>query len=146
MRSGRDQQVSRETGSPRVASRLVLVGLLALVIGLGLAARHGLGGWWAKYAGVALWSVMAYLGVLLVRPALRPLTAALLTLAVSWAVELAQLSPVPAWLASRSLLLRLLLGSTFSGWDLPAYAAGVLLAALLHEGAWRVWQSSRNSG
>jgi len=113
---------------PRLAPAL----LLGLTVAAGLAVRALLAGWWAKYPGVALWSVALYWLVLLVRPSLAIPRAAALTLALSWAVELFQLTPVPAALASKHVLFRLVLGRDFGVWDLPAYLAGVLLAAALH--------------
>jgi hypothetical protein len=125
---------------PRLRGRLVeglrarggiaLAALLA--VAAGLAIRYGLSGAPAKYGGVALWSCMAYAGVLLVRPTLSVARAAIVTLIISWGVELAQLTPLPAALASKHLVLRLLLGTTFSLADLPAYAGGVALAAGAH--------------
>jgi Protein of unknown function (DUF2809) len=53
-------------------------------------------------------------------------------LAFCWAVELAQLTPVPARLSERSVLARLALGSTFNTPDLFWYAVGVALAAVPH--------------
>ena len=44
------------------------------------------------------------------------------------AVELLQLTDVPRAAADRVPLARLVLGSGFDGWDLVAYAVGVLLA------------------
>jgi hypothetical protein len=46
-------------------------------------------------------------------------------LGVCWAVELAQLSPVPAALSARSTLARLVLGSRFNVADLIWYAIGI---------------------
>ena len=103
-----------------------------LVVGLGLACRYGLTGFWAKYLGVALWATEAYVLVVLVRPSIRVRDAAAWALAVSWGVEFFQLTGVPAWLSSQHLLLRLIFGTTFSAYDLPAYAAGVALGAAVH--------------
>jgi hypothetical protein len=97
--------------------------LLALAAGLG--CRYGLSGWWAKCLGVALWATELYLVLLVVRPGLRVGHAAGLALLLSWAVEAAQLTPIPAWLSAQHVVLRLIFGTTFSLADLPAYAAGV---------------------
>ncbi len=112
--------------------RVPVLGAAVLVVALGLACRYGLSGWWAKYLGVALWATEAYVMVVLVRPQIRARNAALWALAVSWGVELFQLTGVPAWLSSQHLLLRLIFGTTFSAYDLPAYAAGVALGAATH--------------
>lgn len=118
-----------------VKTRLWLLAAAAAVVGLGLACRYGLWGPWAKYGGVALWATEAYVMVLLVRPSLSVRHAAAWALAVSWGVELFQLTGAPAWLSSHHILLRLIFGTTFHGPDLPAYAAGVSLGAVVH---WRM--------
>lgn len=53
-------------------------------------------------------------------------------LAFSWAVELLQLTGVSAGPAGRSVLVRLVLGSTFNAPDLLWYAVGAAAAALAH--------------
>lgn len=105
---------------------------LALTIAAGLAARAYLTGWWAKYLGVALWAVAAYCGVRLVRPRLSPLAVAGAALAISWAVELAQITPVPRTVSSWHPFLRLVFGETFSPYDLLALGAGVAAALAIH--------------
>jgi hypothetical protein len=114
--------------------RLPWLVALVLVVPAGLAVRYGAARvpFLAKYGGVALWSVMAYAAILVLAPRLSVARAALIALAVSFAVELAQLSPIPAALSAKHLVLRLLLGTTFSVYDLPAYAVGVALAAAAH--------------
>lgn len=100
----------------------------------GLAARAWLWGAPAKVAGVALYGVMVYALVLVLTPRLRPWLAALIATAICFAIELFQLTPWPAALAPRHVLFRLVLGVHFDVWDLPMYAAGVLLAAAVHAG------------
>ena len=102
-----------------------------VAVAVGLACRYGLSGMPAKYLGVALWSTTVYAILMSIRPAAGVHRAALVALGISWAVEFAQLTPVPAWLSSQHVLLRLLFGTTFSVADLPAYAAGVALGAAL---------------
>jgi hypothetical protein len=121
-------------------SRLPFVAALLATVAAGLGVRYGLARfpWLAKYGGVALWSMMAYATLLVLAPRLSVPRAALIALGVSFAVELAQLSPVPAMLSAKHILLRLLLGTSFSAWDLPAYAAGVALAAVAHHTLRRV--------
>ncbi len=111
-------------------------GIAAVVtIAAGLAVRRWLPwGFWSKYSGVALWSVVVYALVVIVRPRVGVARCALIALMLSWAVEFAQLTPAPAWLSSKHPVLRLIFGEHFSVADLPAYAAGVLLAAIVH--AW----------
>ena len=108
---------------------------------LGLALRALVDGPLAKYGGVALWSCALYAFVLLVWPRLPLLRAILLVVALSFAVELVQLSDGPRHLASRHVLFRLLLGTTFHGWDLPWYLVGTLVFSSVH--AWLLRASRR---
>jgi hypothetical protein len=104
----------------------------ALTVAGGLAVRSVLDGFWAKYLGVGLWAVCVYALVVAAAPRLKPGRAALVALAISWAVEFFQLTPIPAKLASVHPWFRLVFGEVFGWGDLPAYAAGVLIAALVH--------------
>ena len=45
-------------------------------------------------------------------------------LGLSFAVELAQLTPYPAWLSSKHVILRLIFGTTFGFVDLAGYVVG----------------------
>jgi hypothetical protein len=90
-------------------------------------------GAFAKYAGVALYGAGVYTVVVCLAPRARPATAAAVALAVCWAVELAQLTPVPAALSSRSTLARLVLGSTFNLPDLGWYAVGIGVVVVVHQ-------------
>ena len=119
-------------GHPK--TRLVLAALGGATVAAGLGVRAAFDGPLAKYGGVALWAVLVYWLVLTVRPAMSVRLAAALTLAISWAVEFAQLTPVPAWLSSKHVVLRLVFGTTFHPPDLLALAGGVLLGAWLHWG------------
>ncbi|MEI7030571.1 DUF2809 domain-containing protein [Streptomyces pratensis] len=114
------------------ASRVRLVALVAaaLTIAAGLGARAAVAGAVAEYAGDALYTVLLCALVVLVAPRLgrRPAVAAGLALALSWAVEFAQLTGVPAELAAHSMAARLVLGSTFNAPDLLWYAVGAGLA------------------
>nr|WP_260408570.1 DUF2809 domain-containing protein [Planomonospora venezuelensis] len=90
------------------------------------------GGWFAEYGGDALYTVLVHTLIVFVLPRVAPVRAAAGALAFSWAVELAQLTPVPAALSEASVLARLVLGSTFGAADLVAYTAGAALAAAAH--------------
>ena len=103
-----------------------------VTLAAGLGARAFLDGAPAKILGVALWATLVYWLVACGAPSGRPVRVALLTLAISWAVELAQLTSVPAALSARHVLLRMIFGTTFSAWDLPMYAGGVALGAVAH--------------
>ncbi|MFC5663720.1 DUF2809 domain-containing protein [Kitasatospora misakiensis] len=103
-----------------------------LTVGAGLGVRTVAGGEAAKYAGDALYTVLLYALAVLLAPRLRPPVAAAWAAGLSWAVELFQLTGVPDDLARRSVLARLVLGSTFNAPDLLWYLVGAGLAALVH--------------
>ncbi|MET8048923.1 DUF2809 domain-containing protein [Streptosporangium sp. NPDC005286] len=117
---------------PAQRTRLLAALAAALTIAAGLTVRAVTGGWFGKYAGDALYTVLVYALIVLVWPRITPARAALGALAFSWAVELAQLTPVPAALSEVSVVARLVLGSTFGAADLVAYAAGAALVASAH--------------
>lgn len=103
-----------------------------LTLGAGLGCRAVLSGPLAKYGGVALWATLVYFLVLWVKPHLTVGRTALLCLNISVAVELFQLTPVPRALYEVHRAFALVFGTTFHVWDLPAYAAGALLGAIVH--------------
>ena len=82
----------------------------------------------ADLAGGALYAVLVQVLVLLAAPHLRPATAAATAGVVCAAVELAQLTGVPAQVVSAWPPAGYVLGSTFVATDLAAYAAGVAAA------------------
>ncbi len=108
-----------------------------LVLGLGLVVRAAGEGFFAKYGGIALYAAFIYVLVLLARVRIGPVVATVVATGLCWAVEVAQLSPVPADLSSRSIVFRLVLGSTFNPPDLFWYAVGAAVAGLVH------WYSCR---
>jgi hypothetical protein len=111
-----------------VSRRLAALAAAALTVAAGLALRRLTGGLLAKLGGVALWAALVYWLCVLVRPRARREVVALLALAISFAVELFQLTPYPAALAARWPPVHLVLGSTFWAPDLLAYLLGVGLA------------------
>ncbi|MBM7436938.1 DUF2809 domain-containing protein [Streptomyces sp. HB132] len=115
-----------------VVVRATAAAAALVTVAAGLGVRSAAGGDVAKYAGDALYTVLIHTLVVLLAPRLRPLTAAGAALAFSWAVELAQLTGVPAELAQRSMAARLVLGSTFNAPDLLWYAVGAALAWAVH--------------
>jgi hypothetical protein len=128
-----EMRVSEGKGGPQRASWLrsrgaATVGLLASG-GLGLLSRSGrLPPWEAKYLGVALWACALYwlLRVAAGSAAGRP-KVALFALLGGWFVEFMQITPIPRWISAKHWLLRVVFGEWFSPYDLPAYAAGVVL-------------------
>ncbi|MFD7749160.1 DUF2809 domain-containing protein [Streptomyces sp. NPDC059698] len=126
--------------SPVRAFRVRAVAAAAAVatVAAGLAVRAGTDGVFAKYAGSALYTVLLCALVVLCAPRTRPLVAASAALVLSWAVEFAQLTGVPAELSAHSTAARLVLGSTFNAPDLLGYAVGAAAAWSVHAGARRL--------
>jgi hypothetical protein len=126
---------------PRLAYRPTMALILAATVGLGLLSRSlrlGLIGW-DKYVGDGLYAVAFYLGLCLLLGSGRRRTKLVLALLYVTGIEVFQLSAIPRRLGhSDSALVRLfargVLGSTFSWWDLLAYAAG--LAAIFAIDRW----------
>lgn len=139
---GRGPRDERAPARRRVIA--VLAALLTIAAGLGIRAVGD--GPVTKYGGDALYTLLLYTLVLVVAPRTRPAAAAAGALAVSWAVELFQLTGVPAELAARSVLARLVLGTSFNPPDLFWYAVGAALGwtvhALADRGAGRIVQRS----
>lgn len=107
---------------------------LPLVIALGLYSRRGSGlpSWFATHAGDALWASCAYLGLAFCLVRARIPRLALCAFAIACLVEVSQLWR-PGWLEQlrATTLGALLLGRGFVWADLPRYAVGVVLAAVL---------------
>jgi len=110
--------------APSTPRRAALVAA-TLILAAGLTVRAVAGGAFAKYGGVALYAALVHALVVGLAPRLAPERAAAIALAFCWAVEFAQLSPVPAALSADSTLARLVLGSTFHPPDLAWYMVGV---------------------
>ncbi len=103
-----------------------------LTVVSGLGSRAVLGGLPAKIAGDALYTVLIYVLAAVVRPGVRPSRAFAVALGLSFAVEIAQLTPYPAWLSSKHVLLRLVFGTTFGFIDLAGYTVGAIFAVAVH--------------
>ncbi|MGW0548791.1 ribosomal maturation YjgA family protein [Streptomyces altiplanensis] len=115
----------------RARTRVRAAVAAGLTLSAGLGVRAVADGDIAKYAGDALYTVLLCTLALLLAPATRPPVAAAVALGLSWAVECAQLTGVPAELAERSTAARLVLGSTFNAPDLLWYAVGAGLFLLI---------------
>ncbi|WP_079277529.1 ribosomal maturation YjgA family protein [Streptomyces sp. CB03234] len=96
----------------------------ALTVAAGLGVRSAATGAVATYAGDALYTVLIVTLVVLAVPRLRPVAVAGIALGFSCAVELFQLTGVPAALAAHSRLAPLVLGTSFNAPDLFWYAVG----------------------
>lgn len=105
-------------------SRVVAAGAAVLTMAAGLGVGAVADGDVAKYAGDALYTVLICALVVVAAPRTRPVTMAGTALAFSWAVELLQLTGLPADLSRHSTVARLVLGSTFNAPDLFWYAVG----------------------
>ncbi|GAA1541002.1 DUF2809 domain-containing protein [Streptomyces albidochromogenes] len=112
-------------------TRLLAAVAAGLTLCAGLGVRSVADGAVAKYAGDALCTVPLCTLVVLVAPATGSVVAGAVALVLSRAVEYAQLTGVPAALAERGVLARLVLGSTFNAPDLLRYAAGAGLFLLI---------------
>ncbi|MGA5044491.1 DUF2809 domain-containing protein [Streptomyces arboris] len=122
----------------RVSPRVVAAGAAVVTVAAGLGVRAAGDGAFAKYAGSALYTVLLCALVALCAPRARPVAVAGTALALSWAVELLQLTGVPAELSAHSTAARLVLGSTFNVPDLFWYAVGAAAAWGVHAGARRL--------
>ncbi|WP_371776775.1 DUF2809 domain-containing protein [Streptomyces sp. NBC_01438] len=131
----------RERGPSARRARALAAGAAVVTVAAGLGVRTVADGDLAKYAGDALYTVLICALVALCAPRARPVVVAGAGLAVSWAVELLQLTGAPAELSRRSAVARLVLGSTFNAPDLLWYAVGAA-------GVWAVLATatSRRSG
>jgi hypothetical protein len=112
----------------------VAIGVL-LVIALGLASRKFpflFPAFLGKYPGDALWALTVFLVWAFFKPNATTLALALLGLATSYADEFSQLYQAP-WINAirRTTVGHLLLGSTFSWFDMCAYTVGVAVGVAL---------------
>ncbi|MET9955787.1 DUF2809 domain-containing protein [Streptomyces sp. NPDC006339] len=115
-----------------------------LTVAAGLGARSAAAGGAAAYAGDALYTVLVVALVVLVAPRLRPVAAAGVALGLSWAVELFQLTGVPAALAAHSRIAPLVLGTSFNAPDLFWYAVGAAVGWAVYAASRRLARRSRD--
>ncbi|MGW4695217.1 DUF2809 domain-containing protein [Kitasatospora cineracea] len=102
------------------------------VLALGLVAPGLVPAGAASLLGGALYTALLYTLLSAAAPRLGPWTAGAAGLAAGWAVELFQLTGLPADLGRHSRLARLVLGTTFDPVDLLGYALGAAAATALH--------------
>lgn len=105
-------------------ARPPLAAAAAVVVVTGLVVSRG-AGLPADLAGGVLYAALVHLLVLLVAPRVRVLVASGTALGLCVAVELAQLTPLPAAVGAAWPPAAYVLGSTFVATDLLAYAGGV---------------------
>ena len=112
-------------------SRAYWVACLFCIVGLGIASRVVHTGWILldKYAGDALYAAMVYVLISLIWQT-GPLRKAVLAMLIMTALEVFQLTMIPAHLLASGnpaeRILARLLGTEFSFRDLLAYAVGIL--------------------
>lgn len=130
---------------PRNRLRYAVLALGVIVAGLLWRSRYmPLPPFFSKYGGDALWALMVFVWIGFILPRASTCRVAVLALAFAWGVEFSQLYHAP-WLDSLRATLpgRLILGSTFNWPDLPAYALGIILGALLEHRAFRATPAGR---
>jgi hypothetical protein len=137
--------VAAEIQKPRERSRMVYAVAVVLVIATGLLWRSS----WiplppilSKYGGDALWSLLVFTGLGFLFPCSSTRLNVIRALVVSFAVEFSQLYHAP-WIDTirRTRIGALAIGSVFNAPDLAAYAAGVLIGALIEWTARRTAKS-----
>ncbi len=125
--------VSQATRSLTRQILLLLTVLAILALGVGTKLYVGAQGTWVRYyAGGVLYVMFWILMAVGFWPRLSPLRVALGVLVVTCLLETLQLwqSGPLEWVRANTLG-RALVGSTFSWWDFPHYAAGAVLGGLL---------------
>jgi hypothetical protein len=112
-------------------SRARSAALVGAVIALGAASRV----WpigrslWDKSAGDAAYAMMLAFALSFVWPRMRSLALGITAFALSLAIELFQLTGLPA---RAPRLIQIALGTTFAWHDVACYAVGGAAAALVH--------------
>ena len=124
--------MNNQARAPRRRYRARLLLTTCWVVALGIASRVVPVGAliWDKYLGDAVYAAAFYLALSLIWVAAPRRTKIALTAVYVVAIEAFQLTPIPAQLChSERLAVRafayVVLGSTFSGWDLLAYGVGI---------------------
>ena len=123
---------------PRLSSfRVVALTGAALLASAAATLHYYLDDTMAAYTGLALYAALVYLVVVTLVPRVRPRVAAVVTLVLCCAVELARLSPQTAELTARSAPARVVLGGVFNPADLAWYVVGVAAVVAAHALAYR---------
>jgi hypothetical protein len=125
----------------RTRSRTVYAISAVATVGLGLIWRSSLlpiSPFLRKYGGDALWALLVFFLVRFIQPRASLALSALVAFGFSVSIEASQLYHT-SWidLIRGTRLGSLILGSTFNWPDIPAYAVGIVLGALID----RVWRS-----
>jgi hypothetical protein len=115
-----------------VRSRLWALLGAGLALAVAFAIRAVDDGALRQYSGTALYASMIYAGVFFLRPRTTPLVAGAVAIAFCWAMEVFQLTGVPAELSGHSLLARYVFGVKFDPVDLAWYPVGVVPLVVAH--------------
>jgi hypothetical protein len=123
----------------RTPSRTVYAISGVLTVGLGLIWRSSLlpiSPFLTKYGGDALWALLVFFLVRFIQPRTSVVLSALVAFGFSVCIEASQLYHAP-WidLIRGTRLGSLILGNTFNWPDIPAYAVGIVLGALIEVAA-----------
>ena len=111
---------------------ILLALLVTIVVGLGSRKVALFPAVLENYPGDALWAVVVYLCVGLIRPALAPVRLACIALVIAFLVECFQLYQAPWIMAIRATTFgHLVLGNGFDPGDLVAHVIGIGLACSL---------------
>ncbi|QEO14548.1 DUF2809 domain-containing protein [Agromyces intestinalis] len=108
----------------RLIAALAAFGCLGLGLALQILDRTPV----VDVLGSVLYAALIGCLVLVAAPTLRPWAVGAIAYGVSAAVELLQLTGLPAVVVAAVPPARLVLGSSFDPWDLVAYAGGAALA------------------
>ena len=113
-----------------------------VVVAIGLALRFGVAGPVGDLTGGVLYALLVFLVVAFIARRWRAPLVGIIALGICTAVELLQLTGLPARLAEQVPPAALVLGTGFAGADLVAYLAGAALGVALD----RVLQTLRSPG
>ena len=125
-------------GKQMMRIRLAACGAAVVTVAAGLATRGLPEGTVTPQVGDALYALLIFWLVVVVAPRGRGWALALVACGICVAIELFQLTGVPAALGASSGLVRLVLGTTFHAPDLPWYAVGAAAGWALHGAANRL--------
>lgn len=133
--AGSDEAAETQGGGGVTRSRKRIVLAVPVVVVVGMMLRFGLPGDLADPLGGFFYALLMYLLVAFIAPRQSSVAIGGIALGVCVAIELFQLTTVPARLADIAPALALIFGTGFSFADLPPYsvgaAGGILLDRLL---------------
>ncbi|MET0990728.1 MAG: DUF2809 domain-containing protein [Glaciihabitans sp.] len=123
-----DSPPRSDAGEP-LRRRLWMAGCAAAAIVVGLAIHSAMPGAAGDFLADAAYAVLIYLLVAALAPRHGSAAVLVTSVAICFAIELAQLSDIPLRLAEAVPPAALVFGTTFAGKDLIAYLIGGMLVA-----------------